>query len=147
MAVSVSGLLLLSLGSVIVLASRAVPTGRETVVTAGVVERGLDLIRADLEDAIDLATNSANFLIGVPDRNADGAEEVIRYVLDGDGNLLRSQNGAADRPVLTGVKNLSFTAQEADQRIVSVHLDLELAEATPSLRTLRVTLLNTPPKR
>jgi hypothetical protein len=117
------------------------------VITAGVIERGLALMRTDLEEAIDLASNGSNFLIGVPDRNADGTGEVIRYTHDGSGALLRSQNGATSRPVLVGVNGLSFSIEERDGRVLAVRIDLEMIGAEPSRRSLRVTLLNTPTKR
>lgn len=144
MAVSVSGILLLSLGSVIVLASRAIPTGRETVITAGAFERGLAVIQADLEDAVDIATGSAGFVVGVPDRNGDGKQDAIRYSLDGSGLLVRAQNGAPGRTVLTGVKSFDFVADQQGGRILAVRVDLIVDEVQPGRRSLRVTLLNTP---
>lgn len=145
-AVSISGVLLLSLGSVIIVASRAVPTGQETVVTAAAVERGIALIQADLEDAIDLASNSDVFLIGVPDRNGDGKDDVIRYSLDGSGSLSRSQNGADAVTVLRDIKDFSLDLSERSGRVTAVRLDLEM-NASPSRRSIRVRLLNTPEKR
>ena len=145
-AVSISGVLLLSLGSVIIVASRAVPTGQETVVTAAAVERGIALIQADLEDAIDLASNSGVFLIGVPDRNGDGKDDVIRYSLDGSGSLSRGQNGADAVAVLRDIKNFSLDMSERSGRVTAVQLNLEM-NASPSRRSIRVRLLNSPEMR
>lgn len=145
-AVSVSGILLLSLGSVVVLASRAIPTGRETVITAGVVERGISLMQADLEEAIDFASNSGTIVIGVPDRNADGVGEVVKYTLDGSGTLFRSQNGAPGVVILSQIKGFSVNLDERDNRIRAVRIELEM-NATPSHRSVRAVLLNNPEKR
>lgn len=145
-AVSVSGVLLLSLGSVIVLASRAVPTGQETVITAASVERGIAVIQSDLEETIDIASNGGNFLVGVPDRDGDGVGEVIRYTLDGSGSLSRGQNGADSVVLLREIKNLSLDFTEQDGRIRTVRIDLEM-NAMPARRSVLVTLLNNPEKR
>lgn len=145
-AVSVSGILLLSLGSVVVLASRAIPTGQETVITAGQIERGIALLQADIEEAIDIQTTNNTVLVGVPDRNADGVGEAVRYWLDDSNRIVRSQNGSNELALFGAVKTITITAEKAGGRVNAVRIDLVM-DAVPPRRNIRVRMLNSPAER
>ncbi|MCC5822590.1 MAG: type II secretion system GspH family protein [Phycisphaerales bacterium] len=143
-AVSISSVLLLALGSAVLVASRAVPTGNETVITAGWVERGIEQIRSDLEEAIGIVRDSDGFHIAVPDRTGDGIGEVISYTNMSGGLLGRAVNMDDPRPILGPLKDTEIVMTQESDRIKSVRLIFHMEHHTPAARVLEVRLLNTP---
>ena len=143
-AVAVSSVLLLALGSVIMIASRAVPTGTEHVIAGARIERGIAALRADLEEAIDLARESGAVHIGVPDRDGDGRGEVISYAVDHRGVLTRSVNLGDPYDLFEGIKGIDYNQSITNGRTTEITLTLYFDAHKPPERTLTIRLLNAP---
>jgi type II secretory pathway pseudopilin PulG len=146
-AVAVSSILLLSLGSVIVVAARAVPTGREQVVVSGGIERALAVLQADLEEATEIDLVGSTLAMAVPDRDADGVPEVIEFGRDAQFMLTRTHNRGTPEVLAGPIKDIAMDMREVDGRVLAVSVRLTIDGAEPSDRTLNVRLLNTPEVR
>lgn len=113
---AIMSVLMTALGSVIVLASRALPHNEPATTAAAAAGLVADQIAAELRYAtrINLAGTTALEFV-VPDRNNDGAAETIRYEWSGSPGdpLTRRYNGGGPVEVLSGVQNFSF-AYERD---------------------------------
>lgn len=143
-AVAVSSVLLLALGSVIMIASRAVPTGDEHVAAGAVVEQTITMLRTDLETAIDIASESNAVHIGVPDRDGDGRGEAVSYSVDHRGVLTRSINLSDPHDLCGGVKQLEYNGTTVSGRTTEARITLHFDTHKPSVRTITVRLLNAP---
>jgi hypothetical protein len=94
---AITGVLLVSLASVVVVASKVLPSARgptDTTLAAGLA---LDQMLADLRFATSVSEMTATAVtFTVPDRDANGAPETIRYSWAGaDQPLVRTYNGAS----------------------------------------------------
>lgn len=140
-AVGVSSVLMLALGSAVMVASRAVPTGNEPLIRTAEVERAFAFIRADLEEAIGLRLVGTTLYVAVPDRDGNGAGEVITYALE-DAWLTRSHNLGPTETVLGPIKGISIIPETVGDAVHAIRLHVPMDN--PGSRTLTVRLLNTP---
>src|SRR5689334_14226228 len=81
---AIASILLVALGSAMVLAGKAVPTSDNPAAAllsaAGIADR----IAAEMQFAIDITERtSRSIAFTIPDRNADGKPEAIRYAWSG----------------------------------------------------------------
>lgn len=148
-AVATSSVLLLALGSVITIAARAVPSGNEPVVSAVQIERGLAMLLADFEEAIDYdKTDGSHVLhLGVKDRNGDGTDDLVQYKVDGSNRLVRILNGGTPVPLFGNVKTFTISHTRIDTVVSWAEIYVEIVNARPTKRYLRVRLLNMPEER
>lgn len=146
-ATAVSGVLLLALGSAVALASRAVPSGSEPVITEGAIGRACAVMQADIEETTDLYFGST-LLLAVPDRDGDGRDDLIEYAWAGTGNMLTRSHNRGVPGVLAGpVKVVSLTQIKAGTLLDRVQVTIVFADATPASRTFEVRTLNQPVAR
>ncbi len=143
----VSAVLMLSLGSTVLIASRAVPTADEPLVINARVDRAVSTLRADIADAIDIRTGGDDLILAVPDRDRDGRPEAIHYSVSAEGMLTRSVNQGAAFALAGPVADASYVLAIADGRVDRVHASLKFVEAEPAQRRLVVRLLNRPEAR
>ena len=146
-AVAISSVLLMTLGSTIVLASRAVPNGKEPVLTIAHSEYAAALLRTDIELALDFHTENETITIAVPDRDQDTIPEVIEYQVTPQRNLVRIHNRGPSEQILQGVKSLAVNETTADGRVIAVEVAIETDTELFPQRTMLIRLLNTPEAR
>lgn len=146
-AMAISTILLLAMASTIAVAARAVPTGDESVIGEGRIERGLALLRSDLEVATTITWGST-LVLTVPDRDGDKVEETITYDwTEGDRTLMRDRNGLASESLFGPISFGNVVLVEGeDERIRQVLVVFQIAGAQPAARVLSVRTLNRPPK-
>lgn len=143
-AMAISVVLLLALGSAVVIASKAIPTGQESVVTEGVIERGLAVMAADIEVAT-AVNRTSGLVLTVPDRDGDGADDTITYQLSGTPKYLyRSRNGSTPVALFGPVSSSNITPIMSGGSLSALKVELTIDNATPTDRTLIVELLNRP---
>lgn len=110
-AVGITSILMVAIGSVILIAGSAVPESRgpsEAVVEAGA---GLEQIAAELQYALSFAEHSLHAVrFNVADRDGDGSPEAIRYAWSGTPGapLMRQYNDAAPVEVLSDVRDFQL---------------------------------------
>ncbi len=143
---AISSILLLAMGSTIVVAARAVPSGDETVIREGAVERGLAVMESDIEIATAITSGPGGIELAVPDRDGDRTPDTITYEWDkGDRMVTRYRNGQAAEelfgPVLFG--NVVRSTGD-DGETTQVIVVLLLADHTPAARVINVRMLNRP---
>lgn len=146
-ATGVSAILLLALGSTVMLASRAVPTGSEPLILNDQVERAIAMLRTDVSEAIDIHTDAEKLVLAVQDRSGDGQPEFVVYERDGKGRLTRAQNAGTPYAIATGISNAAFTLVNADGKVRSMRATIRVDGASPSVREVHVRLLNNPDVR
>lgn len=110
-ALSIMAILLLSLGSVVALATKAIPPTNPPASDTTATHEVLRVLDADLELASDITAATATSLkFKVADRNSDGVAETIWYSwtgIPGD-PLQRMYNSNPSEPVVARVQSMSF---------------------------------------
>ena len=99
-------------GSIMVLASRAVPDGTSVAERSVSASSAADQIATELSGAVYVPLRSSRAITFlVPDRDGDGSPERISYSWSGTSGdpLTRTYNGAASGVVLSSVDDLTFT--------------------------------------
>lgn len=146
-AMAISAILLLALGSTIMLASRAVPRGDEAVISEGELQRAFALMESDIQECTDIMMTSS-LTIAVPDRDGDGLEEVIEYAYNGaDKMVTRSRNGGTAETLFGPVKGLTVKQTTSNGRVDRISLAFTLSGYAVADRQLDVVLLNQPEAR
>jgi len=146
-AVAISSVLLLKLGSTVMLASRAVPSGQEPVLTMGQIERSISLLRTDIGLALDFHAGNERILLAVPDRDNDGVPEVIEYLVNARRSLTRSQNEGAAEVLLHNIKAIDIDQVTDAGLLTGVEIGITTDSPLMPRRSLFVRLLNTPEAR
>ncbi len=98
-ALTASTVLLGAMGSIFVLASRALPDNQVALTAGPAAARALDMICADVAYATSVSEGNATLLaLTVPDRDRDGADEAIKYAWSGTPGdpLIRTVNDEAE---------------------------------------------------
>lgn len=108
LSIGVVGILLVSMTSVMVLTSRAIPTSKDRDQHATRARANLDQLESDLSVAIEVSSvTPGGFTLKVPDRTGDSLPETIVYDWDDPGEpLTRSMNGSPASIVLECVNQL-----------------------------------------
>ena len=108
LSIGVVGVLLVSMTSVMVLTSRAIPTSKDRDQQATHARANLDMLESDLSMAIEVTSvTSDGFTLKVPDRTGDSLAETIVYDWHDPGDpLTRSTNGSPAAIVLERVDQL-----------------------------------------
>jgi prepilin-type N-terminal cleavage/methylation domain-containing protein len=111
-AVAVTGVLLLGIGSAMLLAGRAVPEANSPA-GAGITAAGaVQQMMTELPYATAITQRSANLIeFAVPDRNADDVTEAIRYEWSGTSGapLTRQYNGGTPACLLADVREFHLS--------------------------------------
>ncbi|MFN0011770.1 MAG: type II secretion system protein J [Phycisphaerales bacterium] len=110
-ALSAMSILATALGSVFVLASRALPAGQSTLTAAPAAARAVDIIAADIAYATQVSTGDARSIsLTLPDRDADGQSESVAIAWSGVKGtaLTRTVNGTSTETLLTNVRDLTL---------------------------------------
>jgi len=144
-ALVISSVLLLAMASTIVVASHAVPTGNESLVIEGEIERGLAIMASDIEVATAI-TGSTTLVLTVPDRNGDATDETIVYDwYSGDKMLTRARNGGTPE-VLFGPITFGYTitTKGSDDNMERLIVVLVVDDHSPATRVINVRTLNRP---
>ena len=110
-AMTAASVLMAALGSVFVLASRALPQGQGELTSAPLAARALERLGADVACAVALPSGTATGLtVSVPDRTGDGSAETVVYAWDGTPGhaLTRTVNGGASETLVSNVRSFGL---------------------------------------
>ncbi len=111
-AIAILSILLLSLGSVVALATKAIPPTNPPASDTTATHDALRTLGTELELASEITVATSTMLkFKVADRNKDGQPETICYSWTGSAGdpLLRMYNSNASETVIARVQSLSFT--------------------------------------
>jgi hypothetical protein len=133
-ALGVTSVILVGIGSSMLLAGRAVPDAHGPVIEGVAGAEALEPIAAELQYAVTLnqcTTRQIEFTVA--DRNGDGTPEVIRYEWSGTAGapLTRTYNGGTAVQVLTDIRDFNLTY---DLQTIST----EIPQGNESAETLLV---------
>jgi type II secretory pathway pseudopilin PulG len=108
---SIMGVLMISMASVVVIASKAIPSGTTESGAVGYNASALDQILNDLRCATTVTeATSAAVTFTVPDRTGDSTPETLRYAWAGAGSpVTRQYNGAAATSITTALQNFQLS--------------------------------------
>jgi prepilin-type N-terminal cleavage/methylation domain-containing protein len=108
LSIGVVSVLAVSMTSVMVLTSRAIPTSKDRDQNAIKSRISLEQLESDLAMAIEVSNRTAaGFTLKVPDRTGDTLPETIVYHWPGTGQpLTRTVNGSAGATILAGIDAL-----------------------------------------
>jgi hypothetical protein len=108
LSIGVVSVLAVSMTSVMVLTSRAIPTSKDRDQNAIKSRISLEQLESDLAMAIEVSNRTAaGFTLKVPDRTGDTLPETIVYHWAGTGQpLTRTINGSAAAAILSGINAL-----------------------------------------
>ncbi len=115
--VVIAGLLLATMTSAIVLATKALPTDASAAVATTQSADALQQLRDDLRAAVHLTRRApTSVTLVVADRDADGLPEVITYAWDGANGdpLTRAVNGGTAVTVLDNLADFGLTYDTVD---------------------------------
>jgi prepilin-type N-terminal cleavage/methylation domain-containing protein len=109
-ATSVMAILATGIGSVFVLAARALPNARGPSETSITATTALDQLTADLRVATSITAASATSItFTVPDRTGDGVDDTITYSWAGAGSpIIRQFDGDGGSPILASAANFAI---------------------------------------
>jgi prepilin-type N-terminal cleavage/methylation domain-containing protein len=109
---SIISIVMLALGSVVVLAGRALTTATSgSASQAALARSAIDMMTSDLEVAISITEQTSTAVtVTVPPRGADISPETIRYAWDGVAghSLTRQYNSGAALSIADNVTTLNF---------------------------------------
>ncbi|RMH29867.1 MAG: prepilin-type N-terminal cleavage/methylation domain-containing protein [Planctomycetota bacterium] len=144
-ALAVSSVLLLALSSTVLLASRAVPSGNETVIAEAEIQRSLALMSSDIEVATAISTTSG-LTLTVPDRDGDGNSDTIGYSwTDADNMVRRTRNGSGDEVLFGPITSMNVICLKDGTAVTQVLIVIKLNTVSGVTdRVLNVRALNLP---
>lgn len=147
-AAGVSAVLMLALGSTVMIAARAVPTGGESFITGAETERGIALLHAELEAAIDFYTDSAGMYLTAADRDGDGVDEFIVYTWSGSDRMMtRTYDNGDAEPLFGPLSSVTVKPESDGVRVQAVKIAMEFSDQDPLFRFATVRMLNQPVER
>lgn len=152
MAVAVTSVIMLGIGSAMLIAGRAVPDARSPVASQTAAAVAIEQVATELQYAVWVNQRAASLIEFVTaDRNADEIPEMIRYEWSGTSGapLTRQYNGGAAVSILTDVRefglsyNLKTVTAEAPQGNESGQTTLASYSATQGLHDYPIQNLET----
>lgn len=147
-AAGVSAVLMLALGSTVMIAARAVPTGEEAFITAARTERGIALLQSEVETAVDFYADANGIYITSADRDSDGVEEFVTYTWSGgDRMMTRTYDNGGSEALFGPLSSVTVKPAAVDGRLDTVSIVLAFSGAVPPGRTVTVRMLNQPVER
>ncbi|GJM18655.1 MAG: hypothetical protein DHS20C14_08680 [Phycisphaeraceae bacterium] len=142
---AVSSVLLLAMGSVMVLAARAIPDQDNRGARALEAARALEMIADDVAYAEELRFDPRMKVV-VADRTGDGTQEVVMYAVDADKILTASWRDPTDRavPLVDNVASCDFKSENDGTVLTAVTVTLTLADMPAEPFERRIALVNRP---
>ena len=130
LSLSVLGIVLAALGSVLGLTLRALPGRGEASEQTILASRILEQITDDIISAKQIASTTTTLALVIPDRDANGSDERIEYSWDGSQGspLLRRTNGGSWNTVLAKLKNVSFATDRVASTLDTASTPVEGSE-------------------
>lgn len=130
LSLSVMGIVLAALGSVLSLTLRALPGRDETSEQPLLVARVLERMADDVTSAKQVTGTTTTLSLVIPDRDANGSDERIDYSWDGTRGspLLRRTNGGAWMTALAKLYSLSFTVDRVASTLDTASTPVEGSE-------------------
>ena len=146
LSLTISSILLLGLTSVILIGSRAIPTGTEQIHTEASVGEVFALMTEDLELATNFTLQSPrSFTVIVPDRDGDSLPEQIRYAMTAvPGSLNVKWNNGAWTVVIDRVDEMDIRVIQSDDKILWVGIDLVIPDLVDPTQAVQAELFNLP---
>jgi len=145
----ITSILMLGLSSVMLIGSKAVPSGTEQIHAEAACARVLEDMADDLTLAwgITLASKQ-DIIIGVLDRDGDGGKDQIRYTYDSDAaTIKKTWNSEKPVTVLSNVSAFSVTLTTSDGTGSAALIELSMSSITSPAQNTRVELYNYPEVR
>lgn len=130
-ALAMMTILILSLGSVVALATKAIPPATPPASDTTATHDALRALAAELELASDITVATATKLeFKVADRNSDGSSETICYTWSGSAGdpLYRKYNSATAEVFLTSVNALAFAYSTVNATVTGASVSTTSAE-------------------
>jgi prepilin-type N-terminal cleavage/methylation domain-containing protein len=130
LSLSVLGIVLAALGSVLGLTMRALPGRGEASEQTILASRALEQLTDDITSAKQIATTSTTLDLVIPDRDADGTDERVEYTWDGaeGSSLLRRLNDGGWTTALAKLKSINFAADRVASTIETASTPVEGSE-------------------
>lgn len=119
LALSVLGIVLAALGSVLTLSLRALPNRGDATEQPLIVARVLEQMSDDIQSAKKIASTSSTLTLTIPDRDANGSDEVIEYAWGATRGaaLRRRVNSGSWTTVIASVSSAAFNVERFASRI------------------------------
>ncbi|MDX2116567.1 MAG: type II secretion system protein [Planctomycetota bacterium] len=119
LALSVLGIVLAALGSVLTLSLRALPNRGDATEQPLIVARVLEQMSDDIQSAKKIASTSSALTLTIPDRDANGSDEVIEYAWGATRGaaLRRRVNGGSWTTVIASLSSAAFNVERFASRI------------------------------
>lgn len=145
----VTSILMLGLSSVLLVGSKAVPSGNEQIHAEAACASVLEDMAGDLMLATGITLASKqDIIIGVPDRDGDGSKDQIRYTFDSDAETIkRTWNSNEAVTVLSNVSAFSVTLTTSGGSASAALIDVSVTSITSPTQNTRVELYNYPEVR
>ncbi len=130
LSLSVLGIVLAALGSVLGLTLRALPGRGEASEQTILASRILEQITDDITSAKQIASAATTLALVIPDRDNDGVDERIEYSWDGaqGSPLMRRTGGGTWSPVLATVNSVAFSVDRVASTIDTSNTPTEGSE-------------------
>jgi len=149
-AIASASLVMAGLGASLMIASRALPGGRDPLADTAAASRAMGVTLADVTHAIAVRRAEPTVLsIDLADRDGDAQPETIEYAWTGTPGdpLTRSINGGAEAPILQDVRTLRFDydrrvrgtieqTNTAEGEVIASFTQSPTTTATPNITTL-----------
>lgn len=120
LSVAMSSVLLIAMGALVVVASKAAPDRSRPGADVSAAAAGLELMASDLGQALTFTEASAGTVeFTVPDRDGDGSNESIRYEWSGSAgdSVMRMYNGLTKEAVVRSVASFSLKFRVASENL------------------------------
>ncbi|MCA9303864.1 MAG: prepilin-type N-terminal cleavage/methylation domain-containing protein [Phycisphaerales bacterium] len=146
---AITAILMLGLASVLLIGSKAVPSGTEQIHTEAACANMLEDIAEDLALASGLTLVSPQEItLGVADRDGDGSKDQITYAYDSDaGTIKRTWNSDDAVTILSDVSAFAVSLKTSDGKASLALVELTSTATTTPSQSIRVELYNDPEVR
>lgn len=143
---AITSILMLGLSSVMLVGSKAVPTGTEQIHAEAACADALEKFASDAALAIGVSlVTSEKLVFVVPDRDGDASNDQISYIIEDSSSVLkRGWNAETPSTLLSGLDSASFTLISSDGKASAVILSISNPALKTANHSLRVELYNNP---
>ena len=150
---SVISIVFLAMGSVMLLASKAIPSSTDAATLTYEANDAIQVLVSELQTATEIASvTDKSIAFKVPDRDNDGVDENLAYYWAGTAGdpLIRIYNAGTQVQAMPSVTEfgLSYDSQDGGQqpsgKMLSVAITLNPGQGPSSRVQTRITLLNQP---
>jgi prepilin-type N-terminal cleavage/methylation domain-containing protein len=143
---AITSILMLGLSSVMLIGSKAVPTGTEQIHAEAACNDAIEKFAHDATLAIGVSlVTSEKLVFVVPDRDGDASNDQVSYILENSSTVLkRGWNAETPSTLLSGLDSASFKLFTSDGKATMVVLTISNPALKTPNHTLRVELYNNP---